>query len=74
MSSKQHEEQGGDLPVGLSQPALRALAAAGYQRIEQFAAVSETEISKLHGVGPKAIVLLRDALNARGLSFANKKG
>ena len=74
MNGKQHEEQGSDLPAGLSQPARRALAAAGYERLEQFTGVSEAEISKLHGVGPKAVDLLRSALHTRGLSFANRKG
>ncbi len=74
MNGKQHQERESDLPVGLSQPARRALAAASYERLEQFTGVSEAEISRLHGVGPKAIELLRSALNARGLSFADRKG
>ena len=59
-----------DLPAGIGKPALRALAAAGYTRLDQLAKVKESELVKLHGVGPKAIRVLRDALQARGLSFA----
>ena len=62
-----------DLPPGLSQPALRAFAAAGYQRLEQFAGVSAAELARLHGVGPKAIRLLRAALAARGLAFRDEQ-
>ena len=57
------------LPAGLGKPAERALAQAGYSRLEQFAQVSETELLKLHGVGPKAVRRLRKVLDERGLSF-----
>jgi len=60
-----------DLPPGLAKPAQRALAAAGYVRLEQIAGASEAELLKLHGMGPKAIEQLRRALAARELSFAN---
>ncbi len=58
------------LPAGIGKPALRALAAAGYTRLEQLAKIREDELLKLHGVGPKAIRVLRVALETRGLSFA----
>ena len=57
------------LPEGLSQPALRALTGNGIHRLEQLAAFRETDIQKMHGVGPRAIQLLNQALAARGLSF-----
>jgi hypothetical protein len=59
-------------PKGLSQPALRALLEAGYTSLEQVTAASAAELLALHGVGPKAIRLLREA----GVSFAgeNKAG
>jgi hypothetical protein len=60
-----------DLPAGLAKPARRALAAAGYTRLEQLAGVSEAELAKLHGMGPKALQQLRQALSDRGLSFAD---
>jgi dihydrofolate reductase len=59
-----------DLPTGIGKPAEQALAVAGYNRLEQLAQVSEKDILKLHGVGPKAVGLLRQALAAKGLSFA----
>jgi hypothetical protein len=61
------------LPVGLSNPARRALVQAGITDFQQLVRFSEGEISKLHGVGPNAIKQLRAALEARGLSFASKK-
>jgi len=62
-----------DLPNGLSAPARRALTGAGYARIEQLTRVSEAELKKLHGLGLHGINLLRNALNEKGLSFAEEK-
>jgi hypothetical protein len=59
-------------PAGLSQPALRALLDAGYTSLEAVAAVPPKDLLKLHGLGPKAIRLLRPALAARGLVFAGE--
>jgi uncharacterized protein YdhG (YjbR/CyaY superfamily) len=53
----------------LSAPARRALSAAGYTRLDQLAHVSESDLTKLHGMGPTAIAALREALHERGLSF-----
>jgi len=50
-------------------PALRALLGAGYTRLEHLAEVTESELLKLHGVGPKAVRILREALAERNLSF-----
>ncbi len=58
------------LPMGLAAPARRALAQAGYTRIEHFTAVTEGELLKLHGMGPNAIEMIRRALAAKGLSFS----
>ncbi len=58
------------LPGNLGQPAQRALANAGYTQLDQFTTVSEAEIARLHGVGPKALGQLRQALADRGLEFA----
>lgn len=69
MPEKQQES---DFPK-LSQPAHRALAGAGYSRLEQLTKVTEAEILALHGVGPTTIVALNQALAARGLKFAEAK-
>jgi 3-methyladenine DNA glycosylase AlkD len=63
-----------DLPK-LSKPAERGLHNAGFYRLEQFTEVTEEEILKLHGVGPKAVRMLKEVLGEKGLSFAgDKKG
>ncbi|MGD6832843.1 DNA-binding protein [Sutcliffiella halmapala] len=56
-------------PKGIGKPATRALVAAGYTELEDLTAIQEKELLKLHGVGPKAIGILRVALEERGLSF-----
>ncbi len=66
------DRQETDLPIGLGKPARRALLAAGYRRLEQLGEVSEAEVKQLHGVGPKALELLRRALDDNGLSFAER--
>ncbi|HCT75196.1 MAG TPA: DNA-binding protein [Micromonosporaceae bacterium] len=53
-----------ELPAGLGKPAERALAGAGYTRLDQLTKVSEAELHGLHGMGPKALERLRQALAA----------
>ncbi|NOU93276.1 DNA-binding protein [Paenibacillus sp. LMG 31456] len=65
------DEPESDLPTGLSKPALRALARAGYIQLDQFSKLAESEVLKLHGMGPKGIDLIRRALAAKGQSFAD---
>lgn len=62
------------LPVDdLAAPARRALAGAGYTSLEDLANVAESEVAQLHGIGPNALRTLRDALEARGLSFSDEE-
>jgi hypothetical protein len=56
-------------PTGMSRPALRALYAAGFSELRQLAKVREADIAALHGMGPKAMGLLRAGLQARRLRF-----
>ena len=67
------QERESDLPSTLSAPALRALTAAGCMQLEDVAKLSEKEIKQLHGVGPNAIAMLRQALKDHGLSFAEDR-
>ena len=57
------------LPRSIGAPATRALTAAGYTELSQLANVSAVELAKLHGVGPKALRLLQEALQAQGKSL-----
>jgi hypothetical protein len=69
-TAKQLANESDGFPPKLAKPAQRALAQAGYTRLEQLSKVTEAELAKLHGMGPKAIGQLREALTAVGKSFA----
>lgn len=56
-------------PAGLSGPALRALAHAGIRTLAQLSQHSEDDIATLHGMGPKGVRLLQQALAAQGRHF-----
>jgi hypothetical protein len=71
MTEIEQQEPESDLPAGLAKPAQRALAAAGYVRLEQFTRLREADVLRLHGMGPKALELIRRALAAKGLAFAD---
>ncbi len=72
MSTKSKNSHASDFPK-IGAPATRALNGAGYFRLEHLTTISENEIAQFHGVGPAAIELLRDALQAIGLSFASER-
>lgn len=59
----------GPFPRTIGQPATRALAAAGYTELRQLAGVPRAELARLHGMGPKALSRLQEALEAQGLSL-----
>lgn len=60
----------GDLPKAIGAPATRALAGAGITTLAQVAGLTEAELLAMHGVGPKAVRVLGEALRADGRSFA----
>jgi hypothetical protein len=73
LEGKSKRKQESDLPAKLGAPAERALAGAGIKNLKQLTKYSEAEIKQLHGVGPNAVGKLRQALEEKGLSFAEKK-
>ena len=62
------KKQESDFP-NIGAPATRALEFEGYTTLKQLTKLSEAELAQLHGVGPKAIRILHDALKERGWSF-----
>lgn len=56
-------------PRGVSKPAQRALASAGYARLNQLTTARESDLAALHGMGPKALNLLKEALKREGKTF-----
>ncbi|RKT56370.1 hypothetical protein [Saccharothrix australiensis] len=59
-----------EYPAGIGRTARRVLELHGYTRYDQLTGVTQAELLKIHGVGPKAIRILAEELAARGLSFA----
>jgi len=59
----------GDLPNEIGKTAARELAHHGITSVAAVAAHTKKELLALHGVGPKAIAILGDALAAKGLRF-----
>lgn len=53
----------------VSAPARRALVDAGYTRLDQLNGVSRRSLATLHGMGPKALGVLSDALQKNGMQF-----
>ena len=53
-------------PSGVSGPALRALNGAGIRSLADLTRWSEAELAKLHGMGPKALRVLKAAVTAQG--------
>lgn len=56
-----------DLPKDIGAPATRALVAAGYTRLSQLADVPIAELKQLHGVGPRALSRLKEALEQQDM-------
>lgn len=59
----------GDLPTAIGRPATRALAGAGWTTLAELARHTEAEVAALHGVGPRAVVVLTEALADAGLGW-----
>jgi endonuclease III len=65
MSTKSESTEG--FPKGTGRPAISALRLVGYQRFEDLSGKSAKELLKLHGVGPKSIRVINEALTAQGM-------
>jgi uncharacterized protein YdhG (YjbR/CyaY superfamily) len=69
MKAKNRESLETDFPRSIGNPARRALEHAGYTNLKELTKVSEAELGQLHGMGPKALGILRETLKAKGWSF-----
>lgn len=52
----------GDLPYAIGKTASRELAAAGITSLSEVARRSDAELLSIHGVGPKAVRILRETI------------
>ncbi len=62
-----------NLSVNIGAPAGRVLASLGVKRLKDLARFAEADLAPLHGMGPKALQLLRGELKRQGLAFRNPK-
>jgi len=73
MVDADHPPLEGGIPWNqIGAPARRALIGAGLLRLEDLAVLTEAQLLSLHGVGPKALRIIRGALAAHDLSFAQQ--
>jgi hypothetical protein len=56
----------GDLPKAIGRPATQALISAGITTLTRVAELTEAELLAMHGVGPKAVRILSEALSVTG--------
>jgi len=70
MSTRNVPARIGDLPP-IGRPANGALLEAGVTTLAQVATWRRRDLLALHGVGPKAVRMLSEALDAQGLTWAD---
>lgn len=58
-----------EFPVSLGKVARRELAVNGIIRFDQLTSLTASDLLQIHGVGPKAVRILAEELEARGLGF-----
>jgi len=68
MASTHPPTPAGDLP-SIGRPAASVLREQGVSTLEHVAQWREADLLALHGVGPRAVAMLRAALAAAGLGF-----
>lgn len=69
--SSQDSGETTEFPAEIGKVARRELALNGYTRYKQLTKVTSADLLGIHGVGPKAVRILNEELNSRGLSFAS---
>lgn len=52
-----------DLPKEIGKPAIRALLTEGITNLEQVKLISDQELLMLHGIGQKAVRILRENIH-----------
>lgn len=63
------EKAQSDFPQALSAPALRGLGDANIRSLKDLGQHTEDSVASLHGLGPKAMEVLKSAMKSAGLKF-----
>ncbi|MEF3301792.1 RNA polymerase alpha subunit C-terminal domain-containing protein [Paenibacillus sp. GYB003] len=69
---QERKPDGGFLSL-LAAPARRALEHNGITSLQKLSTYSEKEILSIHGMGPKSLPILRNALEQNGLAFKSQR-
>ncbi|TLP92872.1 hypothetical protein FEF26_14315 [Nesterenkonia salmonea] len=64
----------GDLPNSMGKTAPRELQSAGVDSLQKASERTEKELLAIHGVGPKAIRIMKEAMKEKGLTFREDMG
>jgi predicted flap endonuclease-1-like 5' DNA nuclease len=59
-----------EFPASLGKVARRELAVHGITRFDQLTTFTASDLLRIHSVGPKAVRILAEELDARGQRFA----
>jgi hypothetical protein len=62
-------EEKGRWPKGMGAPAGNALEALGVTSLDEVTRFSEKELLAIHGIGPKAVAVIKAALQEQGKSL-----
>lgn len=62
------------LPTSIGHPAINALKAIHVTNLEDLSKLTEKELAALHGVGPKAIGILKQCLDENKMCLLTPKG
>lgn len=62
------------LPTNIGHPATSALEAASITSLEGLSKLTEKELAALHGVGPKAVGILKQCLDENKMCLITPKG
>ena len=71
MNGNPASPDGSELPSSMGNVARRELATHGITRFDQLTGLTAKDLLSIHGVGPKAVRILREGLMARGLDLRN---
>jgi predicted flap endonuclease-1-like 5' DNA nuclease len=73
MSKSKINQPDSAFPKGVARPAQRAIASLGVTRLDQVTRFTEDQLMALHGMGPKAMRIIKAALRAQRKSLAKDK-
>jgi hypothetical protein len=59
------------IPTEIGRPAMRALQSFGFTTLASLTKATERELLAMHGFGPKALRIIKSALDGNGLALAS---